>query len=62
MTTTDAAALLRLAAKGRKAYAEGAPDNTKDILLLEANTFESAANLIEDPSRISLLIPTWMER
>lgn len=62
VTTTDPAALLRLAAKGRRAYAEHAPDNTKDILLLEANTFESAAKLIEDPTRIGLLIPTSMER
>jgi hypothetical protein len=54
------AELLRLAARGRAAYAESAPPEQAAILKTEANTFESAAELLEDPTAIWRLIPSWM--
>lgn len=57
----EAARLLRFAAAGRRAYAENAPKDHADLLEWQAHSYESAAALIEDPGRIGLLVPTWMQ-
>jgi hypothetical protein len=61
MEIAEAARLLRFAAEGRRAYAEHAPKDQAELLEWQADTYESAANLIEDPRRIGLLVPTWMQ-
>jgi hypothetical protein len=53
--------LLLLAAKGRREYADGAPDDEAQELGFEAELFQTAANLIAQPNRIGLLIPTRMQ-
>lgn len=52
--------LRRLAARGRTEYAQNAPPTLAGQLLVEAQTFENAAALLEDPSRIGLHVPSWM--
>lgn len=54
------AGLLRLAARGRATYAKNAPPDQAAILDTEANAFTNAARLVDDPSIIGLLIPSWM--
>ena len=54
-------ATLRLAAEGRRAYAEGAPDKTKAILLDEAATFDTATRIAEGDRRsLSAILPVRM--
>ncbi len=52
--------LLRLAAAGRDAYAESMEPAVRTVLEHEARTFRNAAELLEDPTRISAHIPTRM--
>ena len=54
-------ALLMLAAKGRKEYADGAPDDQAQKLEFEADVFLTAANLVAQPNRIGMLIPYRMQ-
>lgn len=56
----DPAARLRLAAAGRREYARNAPEDQREILLIQAECYESAAYIVSDDIRLQLVIPSWM--
>ncbi|GAA3172697.1 hypothetical protein [Nonomuraea roseoviolacea] len=54
------AKLLRRVAAGRREYADGAPDDMRRVLLIEADDFESAARIAEgDMLAVCALLPSW---
>lgn len=61
ITLAQHAALLRVAAKGRRAYAQNAPDEQAKHLSHEYRIFEAAAGLLVNPRRLAGLIPTSMQ-
>lgn len=56
---TDPATRLRLVAAGRREYAQSAPRDQKELLLIQAACYETAAKAITDDVTVELQIPTW---
>lgn len=56
---TDPAERLRLAAAGRRVYAQGAPDDQRAILEIQAAAYETAAKILTNDTLLRLVIPSW---
>ncbi len=56
----DLGALFRECAAGRREYAKNAPDDTRALLEVEANTLEMAARVADgDESPLYSWLPSW---
>lgn len=58
--TEQEAWLLETAAQGREMYAQGASERDAELLHHEASAYRHAACIIEDPTRLQGVIPSWM--